>query len=318
MDKMIQVLPYEGALKKDWDTFISQSKNGTFLFCRDYMDYHADRFKDSSLVINGKDGVCALFPCNRDGDICNSHGGLTYGGLIYSVSMRMNLLLEIFSEINAFLRSSGVKKVLYKAVPYIYCKYPAQEDLYALYRLKASLVSRSFSSCIDMSAKIKFSELRKRGAQKAARAGIAVKESPDLGSFWNILSQNLHEKYGLVPTHQLKEIQLLRSRFPKNIRLFVAERDSVILAGCVVYETEKVVHIQYIAASELGKKDGALDLMFEYLINEYYKNKNYFDFGVSTEGKGDILNNELVFQKEGFGARGVVYDVYEYEPKAIV
>ena len=36
-----------------------------------------------------------------------------------------------------------------------------------------------------------------------------------------------------------------------------------------------------------------------------------FDFGISTEQGGRYLNEGLIFQKEGFGARTVVYDTYE-------
>ena len=34
----------------EWNRFVAQSKNGTFLFDRRYMDYHADRFQDHSLM----------------------------------------------------------------------------------------------------------------------------------------------------------------------------------------------------------------------------------------------------------------------------
>ena len=83
------------------------------------------------------------------------------------------------------------------------------------------------------------------------------------------------------------------------------------LGGCVVYETEQVAHVQYIAASPLGKKQGALDLLFQQLICERYAHKRYFDFGISTEQGGQILNEGLLFQKEGFGARAILYDIYE-------
>ena len=34
-----------------WNAFIGQAKNATFLFHRDFMEYHKDRFEDFSLVI---------------------------------------------------------------------------------------------------------------------------------------------------------------------------------------------------------------------------------------------------------------------------
>ena len=45
-----------------------------------------------------------------------------------------------------------------------------------------------------------------------------------------------------------------------------------------------------------------------------YMDWPYFDFGRSTENPdGSGLNEPLVFQKEGFGARGLCYDIYEWD-----
>ena len=60
-------------------------------------------------------------------------------------------------------------------------------------------------------------------------------------------------------------------------------------------------------------KCGALDLLFHQLIYDRYAQKRYFDFGISTEHGGQMLNEGLLFQKEGFGGRAVVYDTYEME-----
>ena len=65
-----------------WDAFVDLSRNGTFLFRRDYMEYHRDRFHDFSLIITSGGRLSALFPANRDGDTVISHAGLTFGGLI--------------------------------------------------------------------------------------------------------------------------------------------------------------------------------------------------------------------------------------------
>jgi hypothetical protein len=76
---------------------------------------------------------------------------------------------------------------------------------------------------------------------------------------------------------------------------------------------EKVVHVQYISANEKGKELGALDFLFDRLINFEFCNFPIFDFGQSTENLGNYLNENLIFQKEGFGGRGVTYDTYRYE-----
>ena len=68
------VIPYSVYYREVWNDFVARSKNGTFLLHRDFMDYHADRFFDCSLLIyegdmqvdapKGVDGLKALFPAN--------------------------------------------------------------------------------------------------------------------------------------------------------------------------------------------------------------------------------------------------------------
>jgi len=83
------------------------------------------------------------------------------------------------------------------------------------------------------------------------------------------------------------------------------------LAGVIVYESENVAHAQYISSKDEGKEIGANDIIFDYLLNDYYTNKRYFDFGISTEKNGWYLNPGLALNKETFGGRGIVYDWYE-------
>ena len=81
---MFEVKTYEASLKEDWNRFVENAKNSTFLFNRNYMDYHADRFQDMSLMVYRKGKLYALLPANRKSDVLYSHQGLTYGGLILS------------------------------------------------------------------------------------------------------------------------------------------------------------------------------------------------------------------------------------------
>ena len=46
---MYKVFKYTAENKIEWDHFIATAKNATFLFQRDFMDYHQDRFEDFSL-----------------------------------------------------------------------------------------------------------------------------------------------------------------------------------------------------------------------------------------------------------------------------
>lgn len=310
---MFEVRTYTRNDSAAWNDFVGRSKQGTFLFDRRYMDYHADRFMDHSLMVYRRGSLYALLPANACGETLHSHQGLTYGGLLTSKKTTAEEVCQTFAAINSHLQAEGFNHIVYKAMPWIYHRLPAEEDLYALTQVcKAQLLTREVSSTIVLDSRLPFAESRKSGLRKAQREGICVSESHDLNAFWNILNSNLHNKYGTAPVHSLAELQLLQSRFPKQIRLFMASKNGTPLGGTLLYLTPQVVHTQYISASPEGKRLGALDAIFDVLINQMAWQQRYFDFGKSTEEQGRRLNAPLIFQKEGFGGRGVCYDTYEW------
>lgn len=310
----MEIRRYRREDKELWNSFVSKARNATFLFDRNYMDYHADRFDDNSFMFYHKGKLKAVLPANVAGDTLYSHQGLTYGGLLLDKKATVEDVLECFDSMNSWLRENGISKVVYKALPWIYQQYPSEEDLYALtWKCKAQLISRDISSSIVIDNKLKFAESRKSGIRKALSLNIEVGESNDVDGFWHVLEDNLGNRYNAKPVHTANEMKLLMSRFPNNIRLYVAKMNGEIVGGTLIYVTPQVVHTQYISASVEGKKHGALDLLFDYIINKVYANCRYFDFGKSTEQGGAYLNEPLIFQKEGFGGRGVCYDWYQWE-----
>lgn len=310
----MEIRRYRREDKELWNSFVSRARNATFLFDRNYMDYHADRFDDNSFMFYHKGKLKAVLPANVAGDTLYSHQGLTYGGLLLDKKATVEDVLECFDSLNSWLRENGISKVVYKALPWIYQQYPSEEDLYALtWKCKAQLISRNIASTIVIDNKLKFAESRKSGIRKALSLNIEVGESNDVDGFWHVLEDNLGNRYNAKPVHTASEMKLLMSRFPNNIKLYVAKMNGEIVGGTLIYVTPQVVHTQYISASVEGKKHGALDLLFDYIINKVYANCRYFDFGKSTEQGGAYLNEPLIFQKEGFGGRGVCYDWYQWE-----
>lgn len=313
---MIEVSRYTAKQREVWDQFAGASKQGTFLFSRNYMDYHADKFTDHSLIIRRKGQIYALLPANQVGDTLHSHQGLTYGGLLTNSKATVSELNEAFRVVNKYLFRQGIRHVVYKAIPWIYHQIPAEEDLYALTNVcNARLSVRHVSSAILLRNRMKFAESRRSGIRKALRKGVTVSESTDMAAFWTILNNNLEHKYSVHPVHTLAELQLLKARFPEAIRLFIAfNTTGTAIGGTLIYETQQVVHTQYISASPEGKASGALDLLFSYIIEKVYADRNgYLDFGKSSDGNGQTLNAPLIFQKEGFGGRAVCYDWYEWD-----
>lgn len=305
---------YNAESKEKWDDFVRSSKNGTFLLYRDFIEYHGDRFNDYSLMFYEGEKLVAVMPGHIQGRIYYSHQGLTYGGLIMSSETTALEIMQLFECLTITFRHQGIKKIVYKAIPHIYHRLPAEEDLYALFRYKAVLTTRNISSTILLSEKIRYSDSRKNGLKKAKKNNLKVKESDNLKEFWQILSSNLKERYNKEPVHTPEEITYLKNTFPNNIHLFsVINAENKILGGCLVFETDSVVHAQYTAATEDGKNKGAVDIVIDHIINVIYPHKKYFDYGTSTENGGLYLNENLIYQKEGFGARATVYDIYTIE-----
>ena len=296
-----------------WDEFARQSRNGTFLHQRGYMDYHSDRFTDCSLVALRDGKMCALLPANVDGDTLWSHRGLTYGGWLVPLKhFDATVMIEVIDAAVEWLRANGLKRLVYKPVPHIYHRYPCEEDLYALFRHGASLIAANISTTIDLNCPLPLDRGNKSGANAARKAGIQVGPSDDWQGYWKLLSSLLDERYGTRPVHTLDEMLLLQGRFPDDIRLYTATLDGELLAGVVMYLSMPVAHSQYIGASPQGKDSKALTLLFDYLIGESTRmGFRYFDFGISNEDHGRYLNEGLVRQKSRLGGRGIVYNTFD-------
>lgn len=295
-----------------WNAFVMASRNGTFLFHRDYMDYHADRFTDASLVLTTtNDEWLAILPASRHDREVRSHGGLTYGGFVVGDAMTAPRMLESFDAVRTYLAAESVQTLLYKTIPSIYHRYPTEEDRYALFRCDARRIRAEVLTVAVPRRILAMQERRCRAIKKAAKQGVTFVVGPIPAAFWEMLTAVLGLRHSTSPTHTFEEIKLLESRFPTQIVFCGAELGGRLLAGVVMYETPQVAHAQYICASDEGRDVGALDYLFERLLVDRYRNIPHFDFGNSNEQGGRILNAGLVDQKEGFGARTIVHDFYE-------
>jgi hypothetical protein len=312
--KNLSVKIYQESDYKQWNAFIGQAKNATFLFHRDFMGYHKNRFEDYSMLIFESEKLLAVLPANKDQNCVYSHQGLTYGGLIYAEKTKLNDVIVLFQALLLFLKENKIEKLHLKTLPSIYVKKPADEILYALFLAEAQLVRRDTLAVLDMSQKNEVSKIRKRGWEKGIRNALIIKEEVVFDTFWNqILTPNLEVRHQAKPVHSLEEILKLKALFPTNIRQFNVYHKNKIVAGTTVFETDSVAHCQYISKYEKEENLGSLDFLYHFLIQEVFSNKRFFDFGISNEAGGKKLNNGLSYWKESFGAGTIVHDFYEVE-----
>jgi len=277
------------------------------------MDYHQDRFEDYSLLIYYEDRLVALLPANKKEGTIYSHEGLSYGGLILPEKIDFFIVLEAFYNILKFLSENNINKLIIKQLPKIYLSKPSDELEYFMFILKANLFRRDVSMVIDLEKQMTYSKLRKREINRAKREKLKFEERDDLSLFWNkILKPNLQEKYDVLPVHTLNEITKLKEKFPNQIKQFNVYDGEEILAGCTVFETRNVVHLQYISTNKAIKK-GALDYLIDQLITRVYPEKKYLNFGISNENQGKQVNSGLLKWKQSFGASAIVHDFYEVD-----
>lgn len=300
---------YDASMASEWNSFVAQSRNATFLFDRGYMDYHADRFTDCSWVVRKKGRIMALLPADiTDDGVLRSHGGLTYGGWILPVShMDGADMLDIFSRCVEIWKHEGFTALDYKPLPYIYASRPSQEDEYALFRLGAVLAERNLSSTIDMRHGWQPDKMQRRHLKAASSLPITIEETDDTEGFVSMLQECLRMRHDAAPVHTAAELEMLRRRFSENIRIFVTRFEGGIHAGVCVYDTGLVAHAQYIATSSEGRRLNLLTPLFHTLITDRFADRRYFDFGISNEDHGRYLNSGLLRQKTSYGAGATVY-----------
>lgn len=315
MLKKLRVLRYCSNRKKQWDTFVQNAKNATFLHERDFMEYHQERFEDFSLLVFQAEKLIALLPANRTKDCIFSHQGLTYGGLVLAKKIKFEVILAVFSEILQFLKKEKVQELRLKLIPEIYRDYPSDEIEYLLFLVKAQLFRRDLSAAIYNPNRIPLQSNRKEGVKKARSQRLHIKKVKEFTSFWEeILEPNLWKKHEAMPVHTAEEIERLAEKF-QQIQQFNVYAQKELVGGATIFVTKNVAHVQYISANNRRQELGTLDFLFQYLIEEEFAHKPYFDFGTSNENRGQNVNRGLLYWKECFGARGIVHDFYSVNPK---
>jgi hypothetical protein len=297
-----------------WNTFIGQAKNATFLFHRDFMGYHKDRFEDYSLLVFENEKLVAVLPANKDGDIVYSHQGLTYGGLVLLPKSKLYNTIFIFKAILKYLNENRISKLVLKQIPSIYCDYLSDEINYLMHICKGKAIMKHNISVISLNNELVFSKSRRECINRGKKQNLIIKEESNLETFWNtLLVPNLKDKYNAKPVHSLEEIMFLKSKFPNDIRHFNVYSNEKLVGGTTLFITKRVAKPQYIAGSDENNFLGSIDFLYDFLIKEIARGKVFFDFGPSHENNGLEIVEKINFWKESFGAHSLVQDFYEVE-----
>ena len=309
-----QVIRYSPNCENEWNAFLKNSRNSTFLFNRNFMDYHADRFEDHSVLVYGDQGeIVACFPANEKDGVIYAHQGLTYGGLVQNEEDKLQKTIQLWSSVLNYYKDVEVQEIIYKHFPSFFNQLLHQDTDYVMFLLGADLFRRDTAFVIDFENPQKIAANYKREAKKAVKAGFHSRFTDEYESFWaRLLVPNLEKRFGVEPVHSIQDIRLLKQRFPDEIKIYgVYDSDEKLVGGTVLFDCGHVRHCQYIASTVEARTSGALNLMFIDLVDCSSNDFRKFDFGIANEKDGRVLNDGLANWKQRMGGRAMTHDFYK-------
>ena len=310
----LRARPYAPRDEQGWDDLVGASWNGTFLHTRRYLASVDAGSPDASLVIeDGKGRLVGVLPAAvhaSDPTMIESHPAVAYGGIVHRGELAGADMVTALEAVVDRYYHDGWRVLRYKAVPHVYHAVPSGDDLYALYRLRASRSRCDVASVVDLRERLSPTARRARSLRKAERAGVEVTRGPEhLPALSSVIAQRLADKFDTEPLHSAEALARVQELFPDRVECVVGVLDGDLVAGVVLFRTGRVDHAQYIAADERGYKSSALDAVLTACLEQ--SEARYFSFGNSTVYGGRVFNESLFAYKSGFGAGTVVHECYD-------
>lgn len=307
----LEIVRYQSSMSEEWNDAIRNAENGIFLFNRKYMDYHAHRFVDHSLVVKENGTILALLPANEQSACIYSHQGLTYGGWIFCKRMNAGDVNQLFVMMESYYKEQGIREIAYKLKPSIFSSRICETDAWMLWHHGYEMWRRDLNFVIDLQCNPGFAHDKHYRLNKSKRNDLRIETQGNVKELMSLVTHNLKERFQLSPTHTSDEAELLQQRFPDNIYTINVYRGDEFLGGTWLFVDNQFIHTQYLHSSDNGKVLCAIEFLVDYLIDRYRNQKRYLSFGTSTEFDGKVLNEGLAAFKEGFGASGVCHDFYK-------
>ena len=297
-----EIINYNENFKNEWEQFVNESINGTIYHTRKFLSYHENKFEDSSILIyNDKKLVCIL-PCCKDNSKYFSHKGATFGGPIFieevynvtDVNTIINLIIKHYNNNIEFRLSNNIYNNLSHDL-IIYClsnKLKLKPELGFFINSNDNLIEK-ITNIRNKKNLIKFMN------NKNIICDI-YKEKNDYINFYNILNNNLSNKYKTNPTHTLEEFLLMSEILKNEHSLYLVKENDVIYGGVYLIKTSNRCWYTFYISKNIDIKKNPSIIYIMYKIQQDAKEQNvkYIDYGITTEEKGKVLNIGLAEFKE--------------------
>lgn len=310
-------------LEHEWETFVSDSNNGTLFHLRKFLNYHPDnRFPDASIIFKKNGRLAAVMPSTihvvENEPVFYSHPGASYGGLVLSKNVGLKDTFEIVRQLKEHAKNRDCSKILMTIPPpYYYSKYNSCLD-FALLKSGFKYKIRELSSVLELDSDpdklhFNFADSVKRAIRKAEKNELDVSLSVDIKTYYSILKENLEMRHNVRPTHSLAELEWLFSNFPDKIKLYATDYHGEMVGGIVTFNCNSKVNLAfYIAHKHDFQSYRPVDYtIWKVICDSIKQGFLYLDFGTFT--LKEEANWGLCRFKEKFGARGVFRDTLEYK-----
>jgi len=306
-----KIVKYHPDYYSIWNEFVQNSGQATFLHHRDYMDYHAERFADFSLLIFKDEKLVALLPAHQIDKQVFSHKGLTYGGLLFYPNFRIAYKIEVYDALLNYLYIEGIEKLFVKSIPSFFTKEKDESHVYIFHHLQADFLEVKPFFVLETKRGMQLNKDRKKHLKKLQKHDFVLSDDlSHLADYWQIVTNNLAQKHQTKPVHSLTEISRLISAFPKQIKLHTLFLQGKMVSGALLFLVNDTVHFQYIHSSTNANSRQGVDWLIWQIVNQYIPDCQFVSFGSSAKGNNG-LDTGLAYWKESFGAHIRNQFVYE-------
>ncbi len=321
----LSLQPYTDEKAKQWDDFVSLSRNGTIFHTRKFLSYHPEkRFQDASLLFLDGEKIVGVLPAALKEEagtkMLVSHPGASYGGLVLHPDMSVTETGEMMQALLAYAKSKKFAGISMLRLPPASLQRQYSEDSqYWMFQQGYRMSRCEMDGAIDL---FRLSDDRileslngkcRNMVRQAERAKIEVKLSNDFDAFWPVLESVLVQRHGAKPTHTLAEIKKLHALLPNGFRCLTANLEGKIVGGIVLITIHDLaLYTLYMGQEYASQQFHPMHLLLVEAIRLCLKEKRrVLHLGVSTEDGGTKVNEGLFFFKESFGCKPVRRESWE-------
>lgn len=322
----INIIKYNIQYKNDWEKFIKDSVNGTFLHSREFLEYHQkDKFEDYSLMFYKNEKLIAICPACKiiiDNEICfYSHKGSTFGGIIInSEYYNAEAIVELLNDIENYLIANFFNKICFRQTSELFSKinYNILDYLFYYKGYHEQKELSLFVDLVDCNDNIynNLKQGKRTNINNCIRIGMNFEKFDSenrIEEFYNLLKFNLL-KHNTSPVHSLNEIlDLKRNRLINEIEFFGIFLDGKMLAGAMIFifNETMIAHTQYLAAGNDYLNYSPMSyLYYNILVEMKQRNFKKVSWGIVTEECGTKINFGLLKSKEAFGSTFTINKTY--------